>query len=291
MVGTESVASTTQTGPAGAEPHALSTGPIDPNYELSPAPTEAEQPSHLPQADPGRRSHAARPPLAALVLLLLVAAGVWWLYANDWTLPETLPWEKPEGPLAASGTLESDEIMVAFEVPGRIVELVQEGQTVQAGEAIAKLDDALIRLQIHQAGGAQLQQLQLQADRYLLQSPISGVVTRMPMHRGEYVMPGQTVAAVADLTSLEMTAYVLERDLGAVQVGQPVTITADPFPDRTFSGVVISTNPRAEFTPRNVQTQADRLNLVFGVKIRVDNPDSALKPGMPADVLFPAAPE
>ncbi len=54
--------------------------------------------------------------------------------------------------------------------------------------------------------------------------------------------------------------------------------------------MVTSTNPRAEFTPRNVQTQADRLNLVFGVKIRVDNPDMALKPGMPADVIFAPAP-
>lgn len=51
--------------------------------------------------------------------------------------------------------------------------------------------------------------------------------------------------------------------------------------------MVTSTNPRAEFTPRNVQTQRDRLNLVFGVKIRVENPEGELKPGMPADAAFP----
>jgi HlyD family secretion protein len=49
---------------------------------------------------------------------------------------------------------------------------------------------------------------------------------------------------------------------------------------------VTSTNPRAEFTPRNVQTQRDRLNLVFGVQVRVDNPEMALKPGMPVDARF-----
>jgi multidrug resistance efflux pump len=106
------------------------------------------------------------------------------------------------------------------------------------------------------------------------------------MHTGEVVSPGQTVVSVDDLTSLKLTAYVFERDLGRVQVGQEVAVTADPFGARTFRGVVTSTNPRAEFTPRNVQTQADRLNLVFGVKVRVNNADGALKPGMPADATF-----
>ena len=100
------------------------------------------------------------------------------------------------------------------------------------------------------------------------------------------VAPAQTVVAVADLTALEMTAYLLERDLGRVRVGQEVAVTADPFPGQSFSGVVTSTKQQAEFTPRNIQTQRDRLNLVFGVKIRVENPDGALKPGMPADATF-----
>ncbi len=56
-----------------------------------------------------------------------------------------------EGPLIASGTLEADEILVGFEVPGRIVELAQEGQIVMADETVAKLDDALIQVQIMQA--------------------------------------------------------------------------------------------------------------------------------------------
>jgi HlyD family secretion protein len=111
-------------------------------------------------------------------------------------------------------------------------------------------------------------------------------VTRVPAHVGEVASAGQTVAAVADLNALDLTAYVLERDLGQVRVGQEVAVTADPFPGRAFYGVVTSTNQRAEFTPRNIQTQRDRLNLVFGVKIRVDNPNGELKPGMPADATF-----
>ena len=63
-----------------------------------------------------------------------------------------------------------------------------------------------------QANLAARQQLEVQAERYAPQSPISGVVTR-GYHAGEVVTPGQTVLAVADLTSLQLTAYVLERDL------------------------------------------------------------------------------
>ncbi len=223
--------------------------------------------------------------MAAGVLILLVgAAALWWFNPAGWTWP----WEQPPGPLTGSGTLEADEVLAAFEVAGRIVEIVQEGQSVQAGEIVSRLDDSLIQVQIVQATLAARQQLEIQAARYQLHSPIAGVVTRVPMHVGEVASPGQTTLAVADLTSLKLTAYVLESDLGGegVQVGQEVIVTADPFPDRAFRAVVTSINQRAEFTPRNVQTKEDRLNLVFGVNLRVDNPDMALKPGMPADVIF-----
>jgi multidrug resistance efflux pump len=183
--------------------------------------------------------------------------------------------------------LEADEVLVGTEVAGRIVELVQEGQAVSAGDLVARLDDSLLQIQLRQADLATRQRLEVQAEDYLLRSPISGIITRVPMHRGEVVSPGQAVATVADLTILKLTVYVLERDLGQVQVGQQVAVTADPFGARTFRSVVTSTNPRAEFTLRNVQTRRDRLNLVFGVNLLVDNPDGALKPGMPADASFP----
>jgi HlyD family secretion protein len=191
---------------------------------------------------------------------------------------------QPITSLTASGTLESDDVLISSEVSGRLVQLAQEGQTINAGSEVARLDDELLQVQLRQAD----QQLLVQAARYGVTSPIGGVITRVPMHVGEVVTPGQTIAAVADLRALRLTVYVLERDLGLVQVGQAVAVSVDPFPGRAFPGVVTSTNQRAEFTPRNVQTQRDRLNLVFGVKIRVENPVLALKPGMPADATFAA---
>jgi len=225
-----------------------------------------------------------RPPLPAIAVLVLIIGGAlaFWLVS---TAAAPAP-----GPLTASGTLEADEILVGSEVAGRIVDVVREGQAVRAWDTIARLDDSLLQLQLRQADVATRQQLEIQAERYHVRSPVAGIVTRVPMHGGEVVAPGQIIAAVADLSKLKLTAYVLERDLGRVQVGQHVAITADPFGAREFDGVVTSTNPRAEFTPRNVQTQRDRLNLVFGVKIRVDNRESALKPGMPADATFSPVP-
>jgi HlyD family secretion protein len=216
-----------------------------------------------------------------LLLVLAAAVGV----AGWWALTAR-PWVRAAGPLVVSGTLEADEVLVGTEVSGRVLGLAREGDAVEANAVVARLDDALVRLQIRQSDAATQQQLAIQADKYLLRSPISGVVTRVPMHAGEVAAPGQTVVAVADLSNLDLMAYVLERDLGQVRIGQAVSVTADPFPDRVYPGVVVSTNQRAEFTPRNVQTQRDRLNLVFGVKIRVENPDGSLKPGMPADATF-----
>jgi len=228
------------------------------------------------------KPHRARRAALIILILLLLGALAWWFYTSSWTPP----WTAVDGPLTASGSLEADEVLIGAEVAGRIVDLVQEGESVEADQVVAKLDDSLIQLQIHQADTLHLQQLQIIADRYQLHSPIAGTVTRVPMHPGEVTTPGQTVVAVADLTSLDLVVYVLEKDLGEVQVGQEVIVRVDPFPDREFHGVVTSTNPHAEFTPRNVQTQEDRLNLVFGVKVRVDNPDNTLKPGMPADATF-----
>lgn len=217
-----------------------------------------------------------------IVLILLLAAGIWVGYTYWWS---PLQAQEPVA-VTGSGTLEADEVLVSFETAGRISALVEEGQQVAADEIVARLDDELIQVQMRQANVAQMQQLQILAGKYALHAPLAGVVTRVPVHKGEVATPGQTILALADLSQLDLTAYVLERDLGGVKVGQQVQVTADPFPGRIFNGVVTSTNQTAEFTPRNVQTKADRLNLVFGVNIRVDNHDSALKPGMPADATF-----
>ena len=190
--------------------------------------------------------------------------------------------------LTASGTLEADETVIAPRVSGEIVALpVAAGARVAKGDVLAQIDDRAVQLQLRQApDSATRETYQLQAQDYTLRSPLAGVVTRVPANAGELALPGQVLLAVSDLSMLRLTLYVRMADLGRVSVGQRLTITADPYPGRTFEGVVTSVNQQSEFTPRNVQTQTDRLNLVFGVQATVANADGALKAGMPVDARF-----
>jgi len=103
---------------------------------------------------------------------------------------------------------------------------------------------------------------------------------------GEFVGAGGPILTVADPTNLKLTLYVIESELGRVAVGQTVSIRSDAFADRTFTGIVSTIADRAEFTPRNVQTQRDRQNLVFAVTVRLANADEALKAGLPVDATF-----
>ena len=91
--------------------------------------------------------------------------------------------------------------------------------------------------------------------------------------------------ALANLDQVTLTVYVPEADLGQVALGQSVQVTVDAYPD-AFAGTVSHIASQAEFTPRNVQTQEERVHMVFAVKVSLENPDLRLKPGMPADAVF-----
>jgi HlyD family secretion protein len=215
--------------------------------------------------------------IAVPIVLLVVAALAFYLYRQP----------VAAGQLTASGTVEADEVTVAAESPGRVVELlVEEGQRVGAGQTVARIDDALIQVQLRQADVAQRQVLEAQLDRLTLRAPIGGQVQKKLVNRGEVVAAGAPLITVANQDQLRLTVYVPERELGRVRVGQVVLVRADPFPGRDFPGEVQSIATRAEFTPRNVQTPRDRQALVFAVKVRVPNPGGDLKAGLPVDATF-----
>ena len=120
-----------------------------------------------------------------------------------------------------------------------------------------------------------------------LHAPVSGTVVSLAVHPGEVAAAGATLMMLADLSHLTLTVYVPQTQLGQVYLGQPATITVDSFPGRVFAGSVSHIADTAEFTPRNVATKEERVNLVFAVTLEVPNPDGALKPGMPADLVLP----
>ena len=88
---------------------------------------------------------------------------------------------------------------------------------------------------------------------------------------------------ITNLSEAELIIYVTEKELALVKYDQNAEITIDAFNDKSFSGKVIFISPEAEFTPKNIQTKDERTKLVFAIKIKIDNSEHFLKPGMPAD--------
>ncbi|PYL03051.1 MAG: secretion protein HylD, partial [Verrucomicrobia bacterium] len=97
----------------------------------------------------------------------------------------------------------------------------------------------------------------------------------------------QEVATLLLTGHLWVRVYVPESWLGLIKLGGHVRVRVDSFPGKDFDGVVEQINRQAEFTPRNVQTVADRIKQVFGVKVRLPSDDDRLRAGMAADVYFP----
>jgi HlyD family secretion protein len=133
---------------------------------------------------------------------------------------------------------------------------------------------------------ANLALLDAQISRLVVFSPSAGTVLTRSIQPGEVVSPGARVLTLGRLDELTITVYVPETRIGEVSLGQSADVTVDSFSGETFSATVIHISDRAEFTPRNVQTVDGRKNTVFAVKLRLDNLDAKLKPGMPADVVF-----
>jgi membrane fusion protein YbhG len=119
----------------------------------------------------------------------------------------------------------------------------------------------------------------------VIKAPFDGVVTVRDHEPGETVGAGAPVLTMVNLADRWVRIYIREDRIGAVHVGQSATITSDTYPGKTYAGTVSFISTEAEFTPRNVQTTAERVKLVYAIKVRITgDARNELKPGMPADV-------
>jgi multidrug resistance efflux pump len=133
---------------------------------------------------------------------------------------------------------------------------------------------------------AALESLQLQREQMSLLAPGDGLVVDRSVEVGELAQPGAVLMQITDLGEVQLVVFVPESDIGGVDIGQSVDVEVDAYPDDVFEGAVTSIAEQAEFTPRNVQTEEQRVNLVFAVTITLDNPDQQLRPGMPAEAIL-----
>jgi len=152
-------------------------------------------------------------------------------------------------------------------------------KTQEKNVAAAKMRVAMSRAQLADID-AQLAEMQVVA-------PADSILEVLSVKVGD-VLPANREAATLILTGhLWVRVYVPESWLGLIKLGEKVRVRVDSFPHTDFEGVVEQINRQAEFTPRNVQTVADRIKQVFGVKIRLPSDDDRLRAGMAADVYFP----
>lgn len=146
----------------------------------------------------------------------------------------------------------------------------------------ARNDIATAVAQIDVARAA-LAQAAIQLEYTRLKSPLDGVVTSRNIEPGETVNIGREVITISDLARVDLKIFVDETAIGRVRPGMIVDVSIDTFPGRIYKGTISFVSPEGEFTPKIIQTQKERVKLVYLVKVSIPNPNHELKAGMPAD--------
>ena len=121
-------------------------------------------------------------------------------------------------------------------------------------------------------------------DDSVLYAPADGIVQSRILEPGDMASPQQPVYTLAKHQPLWARVYVGETDLGRVKPGMPAGVESDSFPGKSYAGWVGYISPSAEFTPKSVQTQEVRTDLVYQVRVFVCNPENELRLGMPVTV-------
>jgi len=117
-------------------------------------------------------------------------------------------------------------------------------------------------------------------------APVDGVILTKNYEEGDVVAAGAPIATLGKNNDMWVKLYIPSTQLGLVKLNATADIKVDAYPDRVFKGKVTMVNQKAEYNPRLSLSQRERANMVFWVKISIDNPEGILKPGMPADVTI-----
>lgn len=183
--------------------------------------------------------------------------------------------ERTANDFARAERLRAQNIMSAQQYDGLRAAAAAAAARLQAVQSAATESDAAL---------AALAVTQSVADQLVLIAPADGIVLV------RYAEPGEAVAMGAPVVSLGLVhqpwirAYVGERQISRVALGQTVQVHVDGYPDTTFSGTISEIAPRAEFTPRAALTESERADLVFAIKVAIGDAGGRLKAGMPVDV-------
>lgn len=176
---------------------------------------------------------------------------------------------------AASGEVEIRE--------NDVKRLAAERERVVASRAAAASQE--------QAARARVAEIEAQLADTRIAAPADGTVMAKLVEPGELVAAGRPIATLVNLEELFVRVYVAEREVGRIRLGAAASVSVDAYPGRLFAGEVSEVAQQAEFTPKEVHMKDEREKLVFGVKLRIQNPEGLLKPGMPADARIQVEPD
>lgn len=251
-----------------------------------------------------------RPVIASVVILTIL---------GFWLAPKMF---HGNGAIAASGTVEVREVDVASRISSRVSSIsADEGDTVVKGQLLAVLDDSIVAAQRDAAAAvyknaadiynrsknmfeassisqqqfdqaranfisasSQLKQAEVMFAEASVKAPWGGTILKKHVEEGELVSPNSPLFTLGDLSEAKITIYVPLMEMTRIKHGMKAAVKIDAYKDRVFEGKVTYISGAAEFTPKNVQTQDERVKEVFEVQVTVPNPERILKPGIPADV-------
>lgn len=183
-----------------------------------------------------------------------------------------------------------DRAALAQEVTGRELErAVEQASLLDRGNRRETI--AAQQAQVRQAEAA-LAASEAALSNLEIRAPFSGRITARHREPGEAVSAGASVLTLLDLTDRWVRIYVPETRIAALHVGTKADLSCDTFPGKIYPGEVVTIASEAEFTPKSVQTQEERVRLVYAVKVRITaDPAVELKPGLPVDVRLAVATE
>ena len=214
----------------------------------------------------------------------------------------------------AMGIFESDEILISSEISGKILDFnVKEGDKLTNGELLGHIDSLQLELKekkiqlelqnalieqkrfekLYQANAGTKQNLdnanlkvQDQIERAQIRSPIDGVVLEKYAFSGELSTPNKILLRVADTQTLRLKAYVNSVDLSRLKLGDEVRVFSDFGKEyKEYKGIITWIASEAEFTPKTIMTKDERENLVYAVKVDVQN-DGYLKIGSYGEIIL-----
>ena len=150
---------------------------------------------------------------------------------------------------------------------------------------ISELENQLASARIKsEQAEKELIQAEAELEKTIIRSPLDGVLSSVFFEKGEFAAAGKPAIEVYDGSAAQIQVYVSEKDIGHIRIGQEARLYADSHADEVFGGKVVQIGSAAEFTPKNIQTKAERVNTVFRVRIEAEDSGGVIKPGMPVDV-------